>query len=99
MTDTALAPIAYRDGSAAAAVRDWVAALPDWAIFGAGDVPGPRQVVAKTLSQMAARDVRLERVAQGVYIKVNNPWSKGILVYDRGRAAMAIAAQAPGTGG
>ncbi len=99
MTDTALAPIAYRDGSAAAAVRDWVAALPDWSIFRTGDVPGPQQVVAKTLSQMVARDIRLERVAQGVYIKVNNPWRKGILVYDRGRAAMAIAGPGSGYGG
>ena len=96
MTDEMPAPIAYRDGSAAAAVRDWVTALPDWSIFGTGDVPGPRQVVAKTLSQMAARDARLERVAHGVYIRVNNPWGKGILVYDRGRAALAIAG--PGSG-
>lgn len=48
---------------------------------------------------MAARDVRLERVAQGVYIKVNNPWRKGILVYDRGQAAMAIAGPGSGYGG
>lgn len=46
MTDEMPAPIAYRDGSAAAAVRDWVAKLPDWSIFGTGDVPGPQQVVA-----------------------------------------------------
>ena len=91
--------IAYRDGSAAAAVRDWVVALPDWSLFEATDVPGPRSVAAKTLSQMAARDLRLERVAQGIYIKVNNPWRKGILVYDRGRVAMAIAGPGSGYGG
>ena len=99
MTDAPLAPVAYRGGSAAAAARDWVATLPDWSVFRTGDVPGPRQVVAKTLSQMAARDLRIERVAQGIYIKVNNPWRKGILVYDRGRVAMAIAGPGSGYGG
>ena len=63
MAGATLEPITCRNGSAAAVVRDWVVALPDWSIFRTGDVPGPRQVVAKTLSQMAARDLRLERVA------------------------------------
>ena len=96
MTDTALAPIAYRDGSAAAAVRDWVAALPSWSIFGTGDVPGPRQVVAKTLSQMAARDDGLERVAQNVYVRLEGPADKADLTYNIARVAMAVAG--PGSG-
>ena len=98
MTDTALAPVVPRAGSAAAAVHDWVAALQEWSIFETGDVPGPRQIVAKTLSQMAVRDPRLERVAQGTYIRVENPWGKGVLVYDRGRVAMAIAGSGSGYG-
>ena len=96
MTDEMPAPIAYRDGSAAAAVRDWVTALPNWSIFGTGDVPGPRQVVAKTLSQMAARDPRLERVAQNVYVRLEGPVDKADLAYNIARVAMAMAG--PGSG-
>lgn len=96
MTDAILAPVPYRAGSAAAAARDWVAGLPEWSIFKAGDVPGPRQVVAKTLSQMAARDLRVERVAQGVYIRVEGPRGKAAVSYNIARVAMLIAG--PGSG-
>ena len=96
MTETALVPIAYRDGSAAAAVRDWVAALPAWSIFKTADAAGPRQVVAKTLSQMAARDPRLERIAQGIYVRIEGPWGKANLDYNIARVAMAVAG--PGSG-
>ena len=98
MTDTAPAPVVYKSGSAAAAVSAWVAALPEWSIFKTADVPGPRQIVAKALSQMATRDPRLERVAQGTYLRVENPWGKGVLVYDRGRVAMSIAGAGSGYG-
>ena len=77
-------------------MRDWVAALPSWSIFGTGDVPGPRQVVAKTLSQMAARDVRLERVTQGVYIRLKGLADKADLAYNIARVAMTVAG--PGSG-
>ena len=96
MAEPQPAPIAYREGSAAAAVRDWVADVPAWSIFKLSDAPGPRDVVAKTLSQMAARDPLVERVARGIYMRVDNPGRKGMLVYDRGRAAMAVAG--PGSG-
>ena len=98
VTGTALAPIAYRHGSAAAAVHDWVTALPSWSVFKPGDVPGPRQVVAKTLSQMAARDARLERVAQGVYLRPGGPSGQADLNYNIGRVAMAVAGAGSGYG-
>ena len=91
-------PVAYRSGTQAARVRDCVVDLPEWSIFDLDDVPGPRQVAAKTLSQMAARDQRVERVAKGVYIRVENPWGKGALVYDRAKVAMAWAGAGSGYG-
>ena len=99
MADATLAPISYRSGSAAAAVRDWVIARPDWSIFRTGNVSGPRQVVAKTLSQMAARDPRLARVAQGIYIRIEGPWDRANLSYNIARVAMAVAGPGSGYGG
>ena len=91
-------PVAYRSGTQAARVRDWAVGLPEWSIFELSDVPGPRQVVAKTLSQMASRDPRVERVSKGVYMRVENPWGKGALVYDRAKVAMALAGAGSGYG-
>ena len=96
MAEDSLLPVNYRAGTAAAGVRDWVLGLTPWSLFDLSDVPGPRQVVAKTLSQMARLDPAVERVAKGVYIRVDNPWRKGTLVYDRARVAMAMAG--PGSG-
>ena len=53
-------------------------------------------MAAKTLSQMAARDSRLERVAQGTYIRIEGRWGKAGLDYNIARVAMAIAG--PGSG-
>ena len=91
-------PVAYRPDTQAARVRDWVAAMPAWSIFKLSDVPGPRQVVAKTLSQMASRDPRVERVAKGIYIRVENPFRKGALAYSRPKAAMSVAGAGSGYG-
>ena len=93
-----LSPVAYRPGTRAASVRDWVVGLPAWSIFRLGDVPGPRQIAAKTLSQMASRDPRVERVAKGVYIRVENRWGKGTLAYDRAKVAMSLAGAGSGYG-
>ena len=96
MAAAILPPVEYRPGTQAARVRDWVAAMPEWSIFKLGDVPGSRQIVAKTLSQMASRDPRVERVAKGIYIRVENPWGKGALAYNRAMVAMSLAG--PGSG-
>ena len=65
-------PVAYRRGSQAARVCEWVLARPEWSMFQLSDVPASPQVAAKTLSQMARRDPRVERITKGWYLRVGD---------------------------
>ena len=42
-------------------------------MFQLSDVPANPQVAAKTLSQMARRDPRVERITKGWYLRVGEP--------------------------
>lgn len=90
-------PVAYRRGSQAAAVCEWVLARRPWTMFEIKDVPGDVRVAAKTLSEMARRDPRVERVTKGWYIRVAPVGSTPYLVVrDEGKEAIRFGG--PGAG-
>lgn len=90
-------PVAYRQGSQAAGVCEWVLARRAWTMFELKDVPASPQVAAKTLSEMARRDPRVERVTKGWYIRVAPPGTTPDLhLRDEGKEAIVFAG--PGSG-
>ena len=89
--------VQYRAGSAAAAVRAWVTALPYWSVFRLSDVPGDRGIAAKTLSEIARSDPAVERVAKGCYMRGDPARAfAGGLQYRPGPVALSFAG--PGSG-
>ena len=90
-------PVAYRRGSQAARVCAWVLARPEWSMFQLSDVPASAQVAAKTLSQMARRDPRVERITKGWYARVANPGATSQLII-RNLGGEAIRFAGPGAG-
>lgn len=65
-------PPAIRLPSLSQQIRDWVLALPEFVSFRVADIPvgGPR-LKAKVLCEMVSYDERLQRLAQGCYIRTD----------------------------
>ena len=76
----------------------WVLARPEWSMFQLSDVPASAQVAAKTLSQMARRDPRVQRITKGWYLRVGEPDPAKPVMRDSGAEAIRFAGHGAGYG-